>query len=95
MKNHLSYFEKYTDEAVKWVTTTARAQVRRNEDEKNRTQNSNNSTNNGNGNGQGQGNTGTSGAGSLRPSNIVIDGARGTWGLCGFVVVGTLFFLSL
>lgn len=77
MSNHLSYFEKYTDEAVKWVVSTARSHAR-----------------NVNGtNGQGQGATGTSAA--SRPSNIVVDVARGTWGLCGFVVVGTLFFLSL
>ena len=85
MSNHLSYFEKYTDEAVKWAVSTARSQVQKNEDQ-NRTSGNNN-------NGQGQGGIGTSGA--SRPSNIVIDGARGTWGLCGIVVAGWLFFLSL
>lgn len=88
MNNHLSYFEKYTTEAVNWTIATAREQVRKNEEEKNRTEQEKNSTN-----GQGQAGTGTSGA--SRPSNVVLEGARGTWGLCGFVVVGTLFFLSL
>lgn len=84
MSNHLSYFDKYTDEAVKWAVATARSQVRKNE-EQNRTNTENN--------GQGQGVVGTSIA--SRPTNLVIDGSRGTWGLCGIVVVGTLFFLSL
>ncbi|KAH7115086.1 Alpha/Beta hydrolase protein [Dendryphion nanum] len=89
MSNHLSYFERYTNESVKWVVETVQKNSAKASASASVSPSATPSATPGAGN---QGNVPETSDASPRTS-IVLSGARGTWGFCGVVVLGTFFFL--